>query len=43
MLKHCPKCNILIDDVMGIWQCPICGSDLIEGYKDGARIRLCFV
>jgi rubrerythrin len=43
MLKYCPRCNLIIDDIMGIWQCPFCGSDLVEGYKEGARnIRLVF-
>jgi len=42
MKKHCPKCHLDIDDVMGITNCPICGGKLKKGWI-GSRTILAFV
>jgi len=42
MKKHCPKCHLDIDDVMGITNCPLCGTELKKGWI-GSRTVLVFV
>lgn len=40
--KHCKICNININDSMGIWECVVCGSGLVEGYSHKTRnIEVC--
>lgn len=44
MMKHCKTCCLNINDTMGIWNCPVCGSQLQEGYDGRLRdIELSFL